>query len=155
MPHHGPVEDGCAWPDEHHPFVPGEPRFTAETDRRLLLAEVDRLADIIRYDWSALAERERISEGVKRLKSTVALHTCWDNHEGIGGLHMDGTTCDDQMYDMVGRSDVLAVVEGGEPAAPPCDWCDEGDPVVDGWHIRTDPEGIDPTAKVPCPRERL
>ena len=38
---------------------------------------------------------------------------------------------------------------GYEPA---CDYCDEGDPIVDGYHIRIDPEGIDPTAKVPCPR---
>jgi hypothetical protein len=39
-----------------------------------------------------------------------------------------------------------------DPEEKPCDYCDEGDPVVDGWHIRVDPEGIDPTARVPCPR---
>ena len=35
---------------------------------------------------------------------------------------------------------------------PECPLCTEGEPLVGGWHIRTDPEGIDPSAKVPCPR---
>ena len=33
-----------------------------------------------------------------------------------------------------------------------CDYCDDGVPIVDGWHVLVDPEGIDGTARIPCPR---
>lgn len=33
---------------------------------------------------------------------------------------------------------------------PACDYCDEGLPLVDGWHIREDPEGIEGTTRIPC-----
>jgi hypothetical protein len=33
-----------------------------------------------------------------------------------------------------------------------CDYCDEGIPVTDGFHLITDPEGIEGTAKIACTR---
>lgn len=33
-----------------------------------------------------------------------------------------------------------------------CDYCDEGLPLVDGWHIRSDPEGLEGDQRIPCSR---
>lgn len=33
-----------------------------------------------------------------------------------------------------------------------CDYCDDGDAPVDGWHLVPDPEGIEGTARIPCAR---
>ncbi len=31
-----------------------------------------------------------------------------------------------------------------------CDYCAEGRPLIDGWHVLADPEGFEETAQIPC-----
>lgn len=36
-----------------------------------------------------------------------------------------------------------------------CDYCAEGLPLVDGWHIRVDPEGVEGDQRVPCAKAKV
>jgi hypothetical protein len=83
------------------------------------------------YDRGAADERLRIAVHVGNLPSLM----------GVGKS---------VIADAVDRAAVIRIIDR-EPL-PPCDYCDDGEALVGGWHIRVDPEGIDPTAKVPCPR---
>lgn len=39
-----------------------------------------------------------------------------------------------------------------EPGPPACDFCDEGVKRIFGWHEIPDPEGIEGTQRIKCPR---
>ena len=70
--------------------------------------------------------------------------------------------CDDAAallaeVDRLREADAMVLSMKGEIARlravlPECPLCAEGEPLVGGWHIRLDPEGIDPSAKAPCLR---
>jgi len=87
-------------------------------------SEVDRLTedrdywetlagDALPYpEKDVLAERARIAAEIRGLRSWGSVHSCWDDHEGPDGTHLDGSPCADYEREVVDRAAVRAIVEG-------------------------------------------
>jgi len=95
-------------------------------DAALLLVEADRLNVLLLAEYednkaAADAYTDGFVKGAKRttydaveavkgLQSWGSIHSCWDDHEGPNGSHLDGTPCDDYNREVVDRVEVLAVL---------------------------------------------
>jgi hypothetical protein len=56
----------------------------------------------------------RLREAVNEMRPGLIQHTCWDDHEGEGGTHADGSPCLDKPNPFISRAAVLAAIEEAE-----------------------------------------
>lgn len=57
------------------------------------------IEEVVRLERAEAVEAyaARLREAVERLPLTFSQHSCWDNHEGLDGAHLDGSPCHDRV----------------------------------------------------------
>ena len=98
------------------------------------------------YPCDAILAAERIEELEKAAperEALVASLVALPDHYFADGIEYgDSREMADEM-----------VARWGALPEKPCDWCDDGNVAVDGYHLTPeDPYGLEPQARIPCQR---